>query len=218
MNAKKYFNPSAQGKGGYIALALCALAIGTAGFLHVRNQNKETLRSDAEAPEESRQVAVIGSMPAATTAPTIPKAEKPTEKEPMKTAAPVEGITVAVYAMDALDYNETTRDWRTHNGVDIAAEAGTGVCAAADGVVYTVYEDEALGMTVVIRHEDGYVTKYSSLDKAVQVVSGESVTMGQTIGYVGDTALLETAEGCHVHFSVTHDGEAMDPGEFCNLG
>ena len=61
--------------------------------------------------------------------------------------------------MDCLSYNETTRDWRVHNGVDIAAEEGTPVMAAADGQVYTVYEDETMGTTVVIRHEDGYTTK-----------------------------------------------------------
>ena len=100
----------------------------------------------------------------------------------------------------------------------IAAEAGTPVTAAADGVVYTIYEDDSMGMTVVIRHEDGYVTRYSSLDQTVEVVSGQSVKLGQTIGYVGETALLETAEGSHVHFGVTCNDEPMDPAEFCAIG
>ena len=116
--------------------------------------------------------------------------------------------------MDALSYNQTTRDWRVHDGVDIAAEAGTAVCAAADGTVYTVYEDDTMGTTVVIRHEEGYTTKYASLAQEVSVAAGDTVTMGQAIGTVGQTALLESAIGDHLHFSVTCNGENLDPAEF----
>ena len=81
----------------------------------------------------------------------------------MKTMSPVAGEEIFGYSMEALSYNQTTRDWRVHNGVDLAAEAGSEVCAAADGEVYTVYEDDAMGATVVIRHDDGFTTRYSSL-------------------------------------------------------
>ena len=76
---------------------------------------------------------------------------------------------------------------------DVLAEAGTKVCAAADGTVYTVYNDESMGMTVVISHDGGYTTRYSSLAETVSVVAGEKVTAGQTIGTVANTALMETA-------------------------
>ena len=120
--------------------------------------------------------------------------------------------------MEALSYNQTTRDWRVHDGMDIVAETGTGVSAAADGTVYTVYEDETMGMTVVIRHEGGYVTKYASLAETVSVQPGDQVAMGQPIGAVGNTALMESAIGDHVHFSVTRYEEPMDPAEFLSLG
>ena len=74
-----------------------------------------------------------------------------------------------------------------------------------------------MGTTVVIRHEDGYVTTYASLDKIVPVSVGQSVSLGQTIGYVGTTAMLETALGEHVHFSVTCHGVYVDPETFWNL-
>ena len=120
--------------------------------------------------------------------------------------------------MDALIYNQTTRDWRVHNGIDIAAEAGTSVCAAADGTVYTIYTDETMGTTVVIRHTGGYMTRYSSLAAEVSVQVGQAVTAGQVIGAVGNSALLETAMGDHLHFSVTLNGEAVDPEEFLSSG
>jgi murein DD-endopeptidase MepM/ murein hydrolase activator NlpD len=98
--------------------------------------------------------------------------------------------------------------------VDIAAEAGTGVSASADGTVYTVYEDETMGMTVVIRHEGGYTTKYASLAEEVSAAPGDTVTLGQAIGCVGNSALLESALGDHLHFAVTCNGESVDPAVF----
>jgi murein DD-endopeptidase MepM/ murein hydrolase activator NlpD len=81
-----------------------------------------------------------------------------------------------------------------------------------------VFEDDAMGMTVVIRHEGGYVTCYASLDQEVAVAAGDTVKLGQAIGTVGTSALLETGAGDHVHFSVTCNDEPVDPAEFLNLG
>jgi murein DD-endopeptidase MepM/ murein hydrolase activator NlpD len=74
-----------------------------------------------------------------------------------------------------------------------------------------------MGTTVVIRHDGGYVTMYSSLAETVTVKAGDRVVMGQTIGQVGNTALLENAIGDHVHFSVTWNDKSMDPAEFLKL-
>ena len=213
--SKKKFTGSVNGKGYYIALVLCAAAIGISGFLYYRNADKtdpSLQENPTVANPQDNDQAVVATNPDGSAAenPSDPVAVKPT----MQTTAPVEGQTVAVYAMDSLTYNETTRDWRVHNGIDIAAEAGTKVCAAADGEVYTVYEDEQMGMTVVIRHENGYTTKYASLAETVSVKPGDQVTMGQTIGEVGNTALMESALGDHIHFGVTCNGENVDPNEF----
>ena len=212
---------SSAGK-GYIALLLCAAAIGLAGFLYYRDAgeaqpqpNAPDVTVAATQGEQQQDVPVV-AVPSQQTQPgaTQPSTPVQPKDKTLKTASPVEGQTVAVYAMDALSYNQTTRDWRTHNGMDIAAEAGTQVCAAADGEVYTVFEDETMGMTVVIRHEGGYTTKYASLASDVPVAPGNTVTAGQTIGYVGATAMLENAIGDHVHFSVSCDGTLVDPAEF----
>ena len=168
---------------------------------------------------EEADVPVLATQPQtqSTTPSTQGTTPAPTVKKPFKTVSPVSGDEISAYSMEALSYNETTRDWRVHNGVDIAAETGTQVCAAADGEVYTVYEDDSMGYTVVIRHEGGYTTKYSSLSKDVAVQSGDTVTAGQAIGYVGDTALVESTLGSHVHFSVTCQDEAMNPADFLAL-
>ena len=203
-------------KGYYIALVLCAAAIGVSGYLYYSNRSDKTTDVPAAVTQQELQEAGVPSptIPKVTTEPTEPATTLP--KEPMKTAAPVEGEAVAEYAMDCLSYNETTRDWRVHAGLDLAAEAGTEVKAAADGEVYTVYDDPEMGMTVVIRHEDGYTTHYASLADEVAVKAGDKVTLGQTIGTVGNTALMESVLPDHVCFRVTLDGETIDPAEFLN--
>ncbi len=215
-NTSRHFG----GKGYYIALVLCAVAIGISGYVYYHNadevdslQNLDTpvISTDASKTNKQTQPSETASANA-----TQPQATQNTKPAVTKTAtcAPVEGEILAEYAMECLGYNETTRDWRVHNGVDIAAQTGSKVCAAADGKVYTVYDDDQMGTTVVIRHDNGYTTKYSSLAEEVSVAAGDTVKMGDAIGCVGTTALMEHALGDHVHFSVTQNDEPMDPMEF----
>ena len=213
------------GKGYYIALILCAAAIGITGYLYNRNANMDAEVLQTEDPVEHVISTEEREVEAAVTTEPIGDAEvSATEEIPqtpvvttLKTTWPVSGETVMAYSMEALSYNETTRDWRVHNGIDIAADAGTEVVAAADGEVYTIYEDDTMGTTVVIRHLNGYVTKYASLDQELSVSVGDRVTRGQVIGTVGSTALVETVLGPHVHFSVTCQDVLMDPMEFLSM-
>ena len=225
MSDRKQTGRGMFGKGYYIALILCAAAIGISGYMYYRNANKTqpslqepAHQADAPGKQEAPDVAAVVTQPQQT----MPSGENETEpsvspKGPLKTAAPVSGEVVAGYAMDCLSYNETTRDWRTHNGVDFSAPEGTPVTAAADGVVYTTYTDDAMGTTVVIRHEGGYTTVYSSLSEELAVKAGDTVKLGQTIGTVGSTALLENALSPHVHFSVSYRDSEMDPLEFLGM-
>ena len=216
--SKRKFSGNISGKGYYIALILCVVAIGITGYLYYRNANDTDpqLRNPTVSTDPSQGgVQAIATQPGQTDATQPGQNTQPVKpSRPLKTVAPVDGETVSVYAMDSLTYNPTTRDWRVHNGIDITAREGATVCAAADGTVYTIYEDETMGTTVVIRHDDGYITKYSSLAEEVSVSVGDTVQAGDAIGCVGNSALLENAIGDHVHFSVTCDGEPMDPLEF----
>ena len=206
---------SFSAKGYYIALVLCAAAIGVSGYLYYRGTDEKT--ADVPAAVTGQEVSSQVRQPTVeqqTTEPVQQTQAAAESGEPLKTAAPLEGEPVAPYSMECLSYNETTRDWRVHAGMDLAAEAGTQVKAAADGEVYTVYEDEEMGTTVVIRHSGGYTTHYASLDREVAVQAGDKVSLGDPIGTVGSTALMESALGDHVCFRVTLDGETVDPSEF----
>ena len=216
-HSKNFFN----GKGYYIALVLCAIAIGITGYVYYADNGAQDALSDPSVPvaatEDVQQVDRETKPDARQEDATEVTQETKPKSNKLATCSPLEGQTLTGYAMEVLSYNQTTRDWRVHNGVDIAAEAGAEVCAAAAGEVYTVYEDDQMGTTVVIRHENGYVTKYSSLDAEVQVAAGDTVAMGQVIGKVGNTALMETAVGDHLHFCVTHNDEPMDPADFIGM-
>ena len=210
--SKKKFTDSIRGKGYYIALILCAVAIGISGYLYYRNADDGEAKLENQPADQSQvtdDVQAVATQPGTVTTDPTQAAQLPEKR-----VAPVSGQTVAAYSMEALTYNATTRDWRVHSGMDIGAEAGTKVCAAADGTVYTVYNDETMGMTVVISHDGGYTTCYSSLGETVIVAAGDKVTAGQAIGTVANTALLETAVGDHLHFSVSCNGESVDPAAF----
>ena len=219
--SKRKFSGNISGKGYYIALILCAAAIGISGYLYYRNANDTPAQlgkepSATNATNGNKEVQAVATQDAQNHVDVVNPGE-PTAaaaEQTLKTMMPVSGQMIADYAMECLSYNQTTRDWRVHNGMDFAAEAGTPVVAAADGTVYTVYEDDTMGKTVVIRHSGGYTTQYASLAEEVSVVPGDTVTMGQQIGCVGNSALLETAIGDHVHFSVSCNDKKMDPADF----
>ena len=213
-----------SGKGYYIALVLCAAAIGITSYVTRPSKDKEPDTPpllQAESPEtaSSQQTQALEAL--ATEAPEespVPSsAPQQTQPEKLRTAPPLSGSVTTLYAMDSLSYNETTRDWRVHNGVDYPGELGDPVSAAADGTVISVREDDSLGTTVVLRHTGGYETTYQNLEETVPVRLGDKVVLGQTIGSVGATALTESAIGPHVHFSVAYQDMPMDPADFLNM-
>ena len=221
-------NSRIGGKGYYIALVLCAAAIGTAGYVY-RNNHKQVKQVSLV---ETQPVLEYASQPESTvsptetqkppqkaaTAPTAPAATQKPAPKGLVTAPPVEGDQAVLYSMDALSFNETTRDWRVHNGVDYTAQEGTQVKAAAEGTVVSLQDDGLMGLTLVLRHTGGYETTYAGLETAETFSPGDRVDLGETLGTVGTTALAETALGPHVHFSVTYQDMPMDPADFLNLG
>lgn len=213
-----------SGKGYYIALVLCAAAIGITSYVTRPSKDKEPdtpplLQAESAETASSQETQALEAL--ATEAPeesSVPSsAPQQTQPEKLRTAPPLSGSVTTLYAMDSLSYNETTRDWRVHNGVDYPGELGDPVSAAADGTVISVREDDSLGTTVVLRHTGGYETTYQNLEESVPVQLGDKVVLGQTIGSVGATALTESAIGPHVHFSVAYQDMPMDPADFLNM-
>ena len=147
---------------------------------------------------------------------TVPKDPEPEQSTPViaEIVSPLVGTTVSVFSAERLMYDATLDDWRTHDGIDIGAEAGTQVVAAAAGTVIAVGEDDRLGVNIVIEHAGGYVTTYASLHPETFVAVGDKVEAGTVIGTVGNTSLSEAGLGAHLHFSVTKNGELLDPAAY----
>jgi murein DD-endopeptidase MepM/ murein hydrolase activator NlpD len=99
-----------------------------------------------------------------------------------------------------------------HKGLDLAADYGTPVHAAADGVVRSAGWDGGFGNKVDIDHENGYHTWYAHLSRFA-VSPGEHVRKGETIAYVGATG---EATGPHLHYQVMLEGQAIDPYPYLN--
>lgn len=99
-----------------------------------------------------------------------------------------------------------------HQGVDMAADAGTPVYAAADGVVTVSEADATFGNWVEIDHGAGadghrWTTRYAHMDdRSVQV--GQTVQAGELVGHVGSTG---QSTGNHLHFVVLADSAPVDP-------
>lgn len=127
---------------------------------------------------------------------------------------PVSGKLTVGYSPGTLIYSNTMADWRVHDGIDIEASQGTNVLSCAAGTVIEVRDDELLGTTVVIDHGAGVVSTYSNLAAKPAVKVGDTVALADVIGSVGATALSETADPPHLHFSLTINGETADPTKY----
>ena len=146
-----------------------------------------------------------------------PDTEKEPEKKPGKLTmvAPLVGEVTKLHSTDTPVFSDTLNEWRVHTGLDISAEEGDGVYAAADGEVTKVYSDPFLGRTVEITHEGGIVSVYSNLDSdSISVSEGQTVTCGTKLGTVGDTSLIELADEPHIHFDVKVGGVSVNPLDY----
>lgn len=198
-------------KGYYMVLGLCVLTVGAVSFLSYRQAQKQEAKTplspdtqDVEkvedhVPDDRQEPAKEPAAPEA--APQIRAAEY---------AAPLSGEVIAHYSPDQPVYSYTLKDWRTHCGIDIAAAEGSSVLNVCEGVVESASADDLMGNTVVVRHTDGKISRYASLD-TIAVQEGQTLAKGDPIGTVGKSMLLECGETHHLHYELWENDQAIDP-------
>lgn len=177
---------------------------------------KQTPRQESSAsskqPEQGSSSAASATQQEPAVKPEV-KSEQPAASKTLPTLSynlPVKDSIVNQYSNGELVKNTTLGDWRTHDGVDITADKGTEVLAAADGVIFAVTSDPLWGTMISIDHPDGRRTIYCGLENVVPVKPGDNVAARQVIGKV-DGVPCEINDPNHMHFAMKLDGAYVDP-------
>ena len=147
---------------------------------------------------------------------TPPSADADTEPKAPELSAPTVGSVSRGHDLSLPVYSPTLDEYRVHGGIDILTSLGAEVGAAADGTVSEISEDPLLGVSVTVTHGGGLVTVYRNLapELADGIAVGASVVRGETLGYVGETALVECADEPHLHFEVYASEVSVDPLDY----
>jgi murein DD-endopeptidase MepM/ murein hydrolase activator NlpD len=223
-------------KGFYTAVAVCLVGAGAATWLAVdrtlsgiEDNNNRILQAETnvfpplEEVEQKQpdipKVSPPSSLPAMPPSLPEPPSEpeepsKPVEAPPPSPALvyslPLRGDVINQYSGGELVKNTTLGDWRTHDGVDIAAEKGADIYAAADATVTDIKQDPLWGTVLTLSHADGRISIYSGLEERLPVKVGDSVMAKQVIGKL-EGVPCEMADGPHLHFAMKEGNTWLDP-------
>jgi len=94
-----------------------------------------------------------------------------------------------------------------HRGIDIKAERGAAIFAAAAGVVVTSTREPRYGRVVKIEHDGGFLTVYAHNEENL-VDPGTRVAAGDPVATIGRTG---RATAHHLHFEIRRDGSVYNP-------
>lgn len=225
--------------GVYLAMALCLVALGVGAWAtydtvaKISDVTKSPVSSSPSSTAEANQT--ISGVPRDETVSqgnmqqveSTPVAQEPVSSQPEsqvtesvqeqpESKAP-EFYNYPVAGQEILNgfsnndpvYNMTMDDWRTHDGLDLGAEAGQNVMSIGAGTVVDSYEDVMWGNVLIITHGDIEV-RYCGLAEKSALAAGDTVEDGQILGTVG-TVPLEEKTGSHLHLQMKRDGVWIDP-------
>ena len=237
MSNNSKLNRFLNGKGFYIALGICMIAIGISAWTAIsktsgppeinESNNTAQIVSNGQTSKDTEANTPQSDIPHTLSSDTVKETEsskedtvtsKETESavEQTPTAGyfvyPVVGEVIKKFSDSELQYSVTFNDMRLHLGIDIKADAGTSVKASGDGKVLEVKNDPELGYTVKIDHGNGITALYSGLAKAVAVKSGETVKSGTNLGALG-TVNNECLDAPHLHLEFFREDKPIDPLE-----
>ncbi|MBR5540052.1 MAG: M23 family metallopeptidase [Clostridia bacterium] len=208
-----------SGKGFYIALAICLIAIcGIAVTTFVSTLPKDepesgdqTTVSTTTTTRSVQQVVIpatdVKDDRTTTTAATATTTAKPTEAADLF-VFPVSNRVLRPFSKTHY-FSDTLGEWVTHNGVDFAAEAGDKVKAAADGTIKSIRQDALWGDVIEMEHDGNVITRYCGVT-AASIAEGQSVKAGEEIGAVSSVP-AEVLDPTHLHMEVMVNGTYTDP-------
>ncbi len=211
-------NTKKSGKGFYIALAVCLVAIcGVAVTTFV-----STLPTDEPEPNGSTTVVTTTTTKSAqqvvipatdikddrTTTTVTTTTTTATTKPSDLFVFPVSNRVLRSFNKTHY-FSETLGEWVTHNGVDFAAAEGDDVKSSADGKVISIRQDALWGDVIEIQHDGNIVTRYCGV-AAASVAEGQSVKAGDVIGKISSIP-AEVLDAPHLHMEVMVNKTYTDP-------
>ncbi len=216
------------GKGFYLAVLVCVMAIGLSAYFLIQGVRGTMPKLADKAASSTASITVTPKVnptprPTATPAPTpsptptavpTPTPTASTQETAAQYSWPVSGTVISSFSVEALSYNDAMGDWRTHDGIDIASSLGTRVQATAKGTVSQVYDDDVMGVTVVVDHGNELYSVYANLAENPPVSVGDTVVSDTVVGEVGNTAVSESGKEPHLHFAMYQGNDAINPEEY----
>ncbi len=214
IHASSRFKRFARGKGFYIALAVCLLAVGgvavsTFGETLFVAEPAESTPSEpvrpveqivTDLPDERKTTTTTTATTTAATTSTTPAADL--------YILPFGNALQKVYSNGAPAYSLTMGDWRTHDGADFSGKIGDTVKALADGTVSAVEQSPLWGAVVTIDHGMDVLSRYAGINPSVK--KGDKVKVGAALGTLTEIP-CEAADAPHLHLEMCIDGKTVDP-------
>lgn len=208
---KRFIN----GRGFYIALAACLLAVGGLAVATFGETLFVTESGDSSEPTSQVKPVeqVVTNQPddrktTTTTAQTTVTTTTTTQRAADLYILPFGNVVQKAYSNGRPAYSLTMGDWRVHDGTDFAGEYGATVKALADGEVTAVTEDPFWGTSIEIDHGMGVISRYRGVKSTVK--TGDTVKVGEGIGTL-DTIPCEMKDQPHLHLEMTIDEKSVDP-------
>lgn len=185
----------------------------------------DTDETDAGSPDDAGQPpeeALLPPLGAEETDETAPAGEESEAEGDADSAGVPTNLIIPVQGVEAGDlydsWGDARGEQRSHEGLDIHAEAGTPVLAAADGEIVKFFDSIPGGTTIYQMSEDrNFIYYYAHLESRENGVSeGDRVRQGDVIGYVGSTG--NAGETPHLHFEIqrSEDGRSWWRGDAIN--
>ncbi len=114
--------------------------------------------------------------------------------------------------INAISIHDNT--YTQNTGIDYVADTPFEVVAILNGTVINVKNDEVLGKTIEVQHDNGYISIYQSLNE-VNVNKGDNISQGQILGMSGKNELEKDLEN-HLHFEIYDNGQSVNPLNYIN--
>lgn len=196
----------------YFIFLLCLGALVTAAVIFIVSSNEKQLDNTPtiEQPDEP-STPNVPDEPSEPTTPSEPN-------EPTVTVVvfdlPVQGTIIKEYVAASVVYNQTLNLYTGHKAIDFGAEEGANVYACYDGKVDSITESKLDGITITVDHGNGLKSHYNSIEVDESITVGSEVKKGDVLGYVSTNNRTEYKDGAHLHFTVTENGEKINPEKY----